>query len=135
MGASLAQPRAPLLVQDVVEPGHGGGRGVHGGRGEGVHRDRLVVAERGVDGHPGEVLPQLPRRAPHNVRVGGAGLAPDIVCGQVPGPVDEVNVGVAARDVPIHGLYGPQRSVALPGVAPVTCHVSLVIHLTQGTIV
>ena len=79
---------------------------------EHVDGEALVVADGGQHGRVGEILVERLRHDPDGVEVGGAGLAPDVVRGEVAGDEDQVEVGLRVADVGQRGLQRPGRGVA-----------------------
>ena len=71
-----------------------------------------MVADGGQHGRVGEILVERLGHDPDGVEVGGAGLPPDVVRGEVAGDEDQVEVGLRVADVGQRGLQRPGRGVA-----------------------
>ena len=118
---SRARLRAPLLVglglKLIIESQEDGQETDL--TGEHVDGEALVVADGREDGDVWEVFPESAGRHLDTLHIVPLALAPDVVCREVPGEDDVVQLVVGELDVPESGVQGPGRGVT-GVVAPVS---------------
>lgn len=78
-----------------------------------------MVADGREDGDVWEVFPESAGRHLDTLHIVPLALAPDVVCREVPGEDDVVQLVVGELDVPESGVQGPGREVT-GVVAPVS---------------